>query len=238
MKGDHNCHEFTINPKQFRTWNSILLHITDVIQPNFGAIRRLISLRSNEEVWNYDDLSENDKYIGFGSSSQTQLNPKEYRTNQELELERKKSIRKVYAGPKHFGDTRFISELQKKNVTVIYATLNGVNDQPPQKVVFNRFDFNNWYIIINYLSRILSIPEGIGKICTIHGISIKDTFEFQPGYLYVVVPNNHQFLRVDYLKIFDLYRTIQNRMKMIKRGGKKKFDSRVVQGFVKIQNVD
>ncbi|CAG9862557.1 unnamed protein product [Phyllotreta striolata] len=234
INGKPDCYQMTLNQKEFRTWNSILLHLTDVLQPNFGAIRKLISLKTRREIWNFEELSDNDKYIALGGTSQTRLhNPNQYKTNVEMELSRRKFVKQLYVEPLHFGERRFLNDLQKKNIIVICVTLNGVNDQPPQKVVFNKFDINNWRIIINYITRIMSVPEHIGNICTIHGACVRNASEFQPGYLYVVVPNNRYFEHINYLKIFEIYQA--NRSKRTSsRVDRHPFKT----DFIKIHNVD
>lgn len=59
-------HEVRINPNHLRTWNSILIYLTNVVTPVFGAIRKLVSIKTKKNISCFKDLENNGRYIAVG----------------------------------------------------------------------------------------------------------------------------------------------------------------------------
>lgn len=57
------CFEVYINPNLFRSWNSVLIYLTDHINPDFGAIRKVFNLTTGKSVCCFEDLNPDQKYI-------------------------------------------------------------------------------------------------------------------------------------------------------------------------------
>ncbi|CAG9864130.1 unnamed protein product [Phyllotreta striolata] len=195
--GESQCYEFNINPRNYRSWTAVLLDVTNVIKPNFGAVRKLIALSTMQVVDCFEDLDPKEKYIALGVKCKFKTIPGGYRTNNEKDVQRKK-VAKLYTGDINTKTETFLIETKRKNLTIVYMVVNGRSSQIPEKVVFNEKDMKNWDVIHKYLTNILDIPEGISKICTIFGQELKKPTEFQHGFLYVAVPFQETFVMLDY----------------------------------------
>lgn len=57
------CYKLYINPNLFRSWNSVLAYLTDHINPEFGAVRRVFCLKTGKSVCCFDQLDPNEKYV-------------------------------------------------------------------------------------------------------------------------------------------------------------------------------
>lgn len=197
--GDSQCYEFNINPRNYRSWTAVLLDVTNVIKPNFGAVRKLLALSKMQVIDCFEDLNPDEKYIALGTNCKFKQPPGGYKTTAEKEVVlKKKGTKKLYTGDMNTKAEPFLMETKRKNLTIVYMVVNGRTNQIPEKVVFNEADMKKWDIIHKYLTNVLDIPEGISKICTIFGQVLRKPSEFQHGYLYVAVPFQESFVLMNY----------------------------------------
>lgn len=65
VNGDarNECHDVFINPNNLRSWNAILVFLTDYLQPKFGAVRKVFSLETGHSVCCFQDLHPKEKYV-------------------------------------------------------------------------------------------------------------------------------------------------------------------------------
>lgn len=66
--GNRNSNGFSINisPFHLRTWTSILTHISNVIKPVFGIVKKLKTRDGKRTVLSFMDLEKNKKYVACG----------------------------------------------------------------------------------------------------------------------------------------------------------------------------
>ncbi|CAG9863256.1 unnamed protein product [Phyllotreta striolata] len=200
INGELDCAEFIINPKNFRSWISILNHLTVTLQPSFGAIRKLIALSNLDAVDCFEDLDPSDRYVALGASCRLKLPPGGYK--EKLTLHLPKSSKKFYEGEFNYRKARFLTESEKKKLMLIYVTVNGRTNQVPQKAVFKDTELRNWDVVLMYLAKILHIPEGVESVCTIFGDILENPRQLQHGYVYVAIPFKECFVCLDYLSLF------------------------------------
>ncbi|CAG9855956.1 unnamed protein product [Phyllotreta striolata] len=198
INGESRCYPVTINPKDFRSWPPILTHVTNVVQPNFGLVKKLVALSTMRSVNSFEELDPNEKYVALGASCKIKEPPGGYETVPQDKVKQKRSYKKCfYVGDLNPKSRPFLQVMQKKKLTVVYIAISG-KTRPPQKVIFNEQDMKDWNLIRNYLAKLLGIAEGVQNICSIYGDVLDDASQFQQGYLYVVVPFTEQFVRMDY----------------------------------------
>ncbi|KAG5892465.1 hypothetical protein JTB14_017430 [Gonioctena quinquepunctata] len=203
VNGDHlnPCTDVIINPNFLRTWNSVLRHLTNTLTPSFGAVRKLISLHTKKKVNCFDDVEPGEKYLVLGNNCK--LKTRGYKTLSELELLKPKKIKtRFYSGEIDPGKTKFLAETGKRRLTIIFVFVNGQLCHEPVKVVLNERDLLNWDVTLEYLAKILDVPDGIETICTIFGDTLLGPEELQHGYAYVALPFNERFEKADYMSVF------------------------------------
>ncbi|XP_056639518.1 uncharacterized protein LOC130446973 [Diorhabda sublineata] len=110
--------------------------------------------------------------------------------------------KQLYCGQLDSKMSCFLSATKKKGLTIIYVVRNGVCVQVPSKIVLRKNDLKSWDLILRFLSKKLDIPEGAAYICTIFGEMLCDPRELQHGFVYVVVPYQEDFVKLDYLQCF------------------------------------
>lgn len=66
--GNKHSTGFSINisPFYLKTWNSILNHISNVIKPSFGTVKKLRTRDGKRVVLSFMDLEKNKKYVACG----------------------------------------------------------------------------------------------------------------------------------------------------------------------------
>lgn len=66
--GNENSTGFLINisPYYLRTWNAILKHISSIISPSFGYVKKLTTIDGKKTVISFMDLEKNKKYVACG----------------------------------------------------------------------------------------------------------------------------------------------------------------------------
>ncbi|XP_060518152.1 uncharacterized protein LOC132696966 isoform X2 [Cylas formicarius] len=221
LNGDFysNGHEILLNPKHHRTWNAILAFLTDTTNPSFGAIRKLIHLESNKVVLSFTELLPNAKYIAAGNEK-LKLAKNGYLTAEERRNLPTRNFTNRMPRIKKTEELKaildFIAYTKKKKRTIIYTMVNGRLNQKPCKIVLTASDFEDWHIILEYLSHRLDIPEGIKYICNVVGRVIQNPHELQHGELYIAVPFNRKFVKLGYVKLFfELMRERRGKGKII-----------------------
>lgn len=69
----NKCYEIYINPNLFRTWNSVLSYLTDIINPEFGNVNKVFHLNTGRSVCCFEDLNSNERYIVGAYNSKLQI---------------------------------------------------------------------------------------------------------------------------------------------------------------------
>lgn len=66
--GKRNSTGFSINinPFHLKTWNSVLKHISAVIKPSFGFVKKLKTVDGKRTIISFLDLEKNKKYVACG----------------------------------------------------------------------------------------------------------------------------------------------------------------------------
>ncbi|XP_018578541.1 uncharacterized protein LOC108916732 isoform X2 [Anoplophora glabripennis] len=199
------CHEVFINPNQLRTWNSILIYLTNIINPIFGAIRNLVSIKTKKYINCFKDLENSGRYVVLGIGKNVKFTENKYKTGSEMEMElvTKKPVKRFYSGDIGESEFKFLCATQKRKLTIIYVLVNALTCQTPSKVVLTGNDLLVWDTTLDYLAKILDVPNGIQHLCTIFGDIIFEPNELQHGYVYVALPYNEKFVDMDYLSYFN-----------------------------------
>lgn len=65
----NECFDVIINPNILRTWSAVLMYLTRLLKPEFGAVRTLYSLKTKKVIVCFEDLESTDKYIAIGTNS-------------------------------------------------------------------------------------------------------------------------------------------------------------------------
>lgn len=59
-------YKMNINPLYLRTWNVILQHIGNVLQPRFGPVKKLKTRNGKKTVRSFLELERNQRYVACG----------------------------------------------------------------------------------------------------------------------------------------------------------------------------
>ncbi|XP_050299467.1 doublecortin domain-containing protein 2C-like isoform X2 [Anthonomus grandis grandis] len=194
--------EITLHYKDLRSWNSTLNYLTAVLQPRFGAVRKLYNLETQKLVLCLQDIKANGKYVATGSEK-FKFIQNGYLTADERIVENKrraKSAHWVDDVAKH--TVNFMDYTKKYKRTVIHMMVSGRPCQTPIKMVLIERDlikYNN--MLLEYMAYRLDIGEGIKYITTTKGKIISDPLELKHGGLYVAVPFGTDFIKMDYKKL-------------------------------------
>ncbi|CAG9862558.1 unnamed protein product [Phyllotreta striolata] len=201
--GESHCYFFILNPREFKGWTAILDYMTKIINPDYGHIAKLLSLCSLTEIQCFDDLVSETSYVALGQNSKFKNAPGGYGVNSYQNILRRDAyIKQYYCGKLDPCILPLLCETEKKNLVLAYFLVNGKKCQCPQKVVFNRCDLKRETITMNYLAKIMDVPDGIHKVATIFGDILNNLREIQHGFPYVAIPHNKQFVHMNYLNFF------------------------------------
>ncbi|CAG9861135.1 unnamed protein product, partial [Phyllotreta striolata] len=202
--GDHQCYVFNINTDKSKNWSVFLKEVSETILPHFGAIIKLVELKTRKVVNTFEELVPNKKYVGLGANCTCIKEPLcGYKTIEDLKkIAQRKSKKQVPPrGVKVNESKRFLKETKKLKNTVIYLMVNGNNDIT-QKAVFKHNEIEQYDVVCTYLANILRISQGIQYIYTTTGTPLKDSKQFRHGSLYVAVPFGETFINMNYIELF------------------------------------
>lgn len=176
------CYELYINPNRFRSWNCILTFLTEHINPNFGAVRKVFRLRNGKSVCCFEDLDPNEKYVVGSFKSKLQLVKNgwveinrilwvshlvksvhlfRYLSPSELELHLKPKKKTFYSADFDPLKYKFLEETGKRKLTIIFLIVSGQICQKPAKIVLRETDMITWKSTLNYLAKMIDLPDGI-----------------------------------------------------------------------------
>ncbi|CAG2067616.1 unnamed protein product, partial [Timema podura] len=137
-----------VNPTHIRNFAKLLAHLTDKLNPIFGAVRSLVALRDGWPITvnSLDSIRPNEKYVAIGSEK---FKPLRYLTKQEKEH---KSFRKV-----HYNVGEQYCQLSvrcKKDTHIsIYLFTNGDRSLQPYKFVLTQNNLASWGSTLELMAR-------------------------------------------------------------------------------------
>ncbi|KAF7286203.1 hypothetical protein GWI33_007163 [Rhynchophorus ferrugineus] len=193
--------EILINPLYLTTWNSILNYLTEVLQPNFGAVRKLIYLETRKKVEQFKDLKAMGQYVAVGTNK-FKYRKKAYGTEQKTHFIKREKYQEAKLCDSTESLLNFMATTHKNLRTVIYVMVSGRIYQEACKVVLTQLDLTHWNMVLKYLAKILDVPEGIECLCAPSGHIIESGICLEHGGLYIALPFMAKFIKKDYVGQF------------------------------------
>uniref|UniRef100_A0AAR5Q3F7 Doublecortin domain-containing protein n=2 Tax=Dendroctonus ponderosae TaxID=77166 RepID=A0AAR5Q3F7_DENPD len=195
---DFDCpgQEITLHPKFLKSWTGTLGLLTCVLQPRFGAVRKLYHLDTKKLVLCLKEIRPNGKYVAVGAEKV------KFRKNGYVDESKMKRRPSKHDYSISISDLNLIACTKRNKRTLLYIMVSGRACQLPSKVVLIERDLMDYDMVLDYLGHRLDVGEGIQYLCSIDGKPIHDPSDLLHGQLYVAVPHASSFIQLDYLDLF------------------------------------
>lgn len=193
-----------INNKYLRTFGSFLTHITQRLQPSFGAVRNVYSPIQGSRITSLDQLQPNHGYVAAGNDRFKKVeNGYSQIRNKGKKLVRKPPSLKVKPTNRQVRKitTGRLSKLAG-DVLTIHVYRNGDDVTPPAKFVFSKRELLHWEGIMGAIGDKVQLKSGfVKRLCNLAGETIEGVDDLSNRKSYVAVGRSEHFKPKHYREV-------------------------------------
>lgn len=186
-------HKFVINSRKYRYFDVFMDDISNDLNANFGAIRKIHTPTHGHRIKSLDQMEDGKTYVAAGNSRFIKIN-----YNDVLEGKRPTPNNRLPAIARTDYSNYVVNQYESPQNALIYVYRNGDANHPPSKILLYKGTMNSFDAVLDQISSKVKLPNGaVFKLFNMEGELVRGAADILSGNSYVAA-HKDRFKKVDY----------------------------------------